>query len=36
MQCIKDTIKNINIFKLYKIPLIFKILLFNIRKLSIK
>ena len=33
---VKDTIKNINIFKLYKIPLIFKILLFNIRKLSIK
>ena len=33
---VKDTIKNINIFKLYKIPLIFKILLFNIKKLSIK
>ena len=33
---VKDTIKNINIFKPYKIPLIFKILLFNIRKLSIK
>ena len=32
---VKDTIKNINIFKLYKIPLIFKIVLFNIRKLSI-
>ena len=33
---VNDTIKNINIFKLYKIPLIFKILLFNIKKLSIK
>ena len=36
IDIVKDTIKNINIFKLYKNPLIFKILFFNIRKLSIK